>query len=177
MNNKLLLHVPTISELWYRQQILSDPETMNYNKGYDLDIDDYHKDTGCMDFPEDHWEKWFHWFVNGKPQRFYAYIIRKVDNAFIGEVNVHRGNQDNWYDMGIVIESKYRGKGYAVEALNLLLKEVFENMSVLTIKNTFESNRISAIKAHISSGFQVINEHNGMITLCITKEEFYAKKL
>ena len=47
--NRLELYVPTIEELDYRQKIMSDPETMSYNKGYDLDFDGYHKDTGCID--------------------------------------------------------------------------------------------------------------------------------
>ena len=37
--NRLELHVPTIEELDYRQRIMSDPKTMSYNKGYDLDLD------------------------------------------------------------------------------------------------------------------------------------------
>ncbi len=173
MINKLLLHIPSLVELWYRQQIMNDPDTMEYNKGYNLGYEGYHNITGCIDFPETQWESWYHWFVNGKPQRFYAYIVRREDNTFIGEVNAHPSSQGNWHDMGIVIESKYRGLRYATEALDLLLKEVFETMPVNTIHNNFEMNRIAALRTHLSSGFQIISEDNGIINLCITKERFF----
>jgi diamine N-acetyltransferase len=82
--NRLELYVPTIEELDYRQKIMSDPETMSYNKGYDLDFDGYHKDTGCIDFPESEWLDWYEYFVGCEPERFYAYIKRKEDGAFMG---------------------------------------------------------------------------------------------
>ena len=94
--NRLELHVPTIEELDYRQKIMSDPETMSYNKGYDLGFDGYHSDTGCINFPESEWQDWYEYFVGYEPERFYAYIKRKADGAFIGEVNVHqRGDEDS----------------------------------------------------------------------------------
>lgn len=34
----LYLHVPELDELWYRKKLLEDPETMSYNRGYDLDL-------------------------------------------------------------------------------------------------------------------------------------------
>ncbi len=47
----LTLHVPELSELGFRQRLLSDPETMSYNAGCDLGFPGYHNDTGCIDFP------------------------------------------------------------------------------------------------------------------------------
>lgn len=174
MQNQLHLHIPELSELWYRRQILSDASTMDYNKEYNLNFEGYHNDTGCIDFPEEQWEMWYNWFVCGNPERFYAYIVRNGDNAFIGEVNIHKSSKD-WYDMGIVIESKYRGNGYSTEALRLLLTEAFEKLSVLEVHNDFEKSRISAIKAHLSAGFVIESEKNEIVHLCITKEQYFAK--
>ena len=33
---KMKLHIPELSEYYFEQQISSDPETMNYNAGYDV---------------------------------------------------------------------------------------------------------------------------------------------
>ena len=169
--NRLELYVPTIEELEYRQKIMSDPETMSYNKGYDLDFDGYHKDTGCIDFPESEWLDWYEYFVGCEPERFYAYVRCKEDGVFIGEVNVHKGS-DVDYDMGILIESKYRGRGYSKEALDLLLKHSFEEMGAKAVHNVFEDERDAAMKVHLDCGFREVKRENGIIHLMITAEDY-----
>ena len=49
----LLLVEPTIEEYNYEQKLLSDPETMSYNAGYEVTYQGYHYDTGCIDFPKE----------------------------------------------------------------------------------------------------------------------------
>lgn len=172
MDKKLHLHIPECSELWYRQQILSDADTMDYNKGYHLDFEGYHNDTGCIDFPESQWESWYRWFVCGMPDRFYAYKVRNCDDVFIGEVNIHKSTENTWYDMGIVIENKYRGMGYGVEALNLLLAVAFRDLSASAVHNDFDIGRTAAINTHLSAGFRMLNQKEGIAHLCITKEQY-----
>lgn len=169
--DRLELYVPTIEELDYRQKIMSDPETMSYNKGYDLGFDGYHKDTGCIDFPESEWRAWYEYFVGCEPKRFYAYVRRKDDGAFIGEVNVHKSGDED-YDMGILIEAKYRGRGYSKEAMKLLLKHAFEEMKVKKIHNVFEDERDAAMKVHLDCGLRVISRENGIVHLMITSDEY-----
>lgn len=94
--------------------------------------------------------------------------MRNKDNAFIGEVNIHLNYENNWYDMGIIIEAKYRGKGYAVEAL----KQAFEVLDARAVHNNFESVRDAAIKTHLSAGFMKHKEEDGIVELTITKEQY-----
>ena len=172
MEEKVYLYIPKIEELIYRQKIMSQPDTMNYNKGYDISVKEYHKDSGCIDFPESRWSDWYLRMVNNKPNSFYAYIARKEDNAFIGEVNLHWNDNKKWYDMGIVIEAKYRGQGYSVEALNLLIKIAFDEYNGLAVHNDFEITRQAAIATHKKAGFTIVNEVNGIVDLLITKEHY-----
>lgn len=174
--NRLYLHVPAYEELWYRQCLLADPDTMAYNKGYELGFDGYDKETGCIRFPEEDWNDWYSYFVGQEPERFYAYIVRAEDDTFIGEVNVHRNRDNFWHDMGIVVEARYRGKGYSVEALQLLLKEAFERLGVQAVHNDFEDVREAAIKAHLHVGFHEVQRENGIVDLMITKEQYDARK-
>ena len=167
----LALRVPRLDELWYRERLLADPETMRYNRGYRLDFPGYHDDTGCIDFPRDQWERWHTWFCQGKPERYYAYVVR-ADGAFLGEVNLHRNVSGDWYDMGIVLEAVHRGCGYAAEALRLLLKEAFDRLGAKEVRNDFERDRVSALKAHLSAGFAIIGEENGIVRVRIAKKEF-----
>ncbi|GEM_PF-156179 len=176
MNEMLKLHIPEYKELWYRQKIMQDSDTMSYNKGYDIDFEGYDKETGCIAFPEQKWADWYDYFIDQEPERFYAYVVHERDGEFIGEVNVHKSKDDNWYEMGIVIEAKYRGRGYAVKALWLLLKHTFEDMNAEAVHNCFEDNRNSAVKTHLSAGFAEYRRESGIIELLITREQYFRQK-
>jgi len=170
MNENLTLHVPRLDELSYRQKLMADPETMRYNSGYDMDFPGYHRDTGCIDFPESDWADWHAYFVGQEPERFYAYVVREADGAFVGEVNVHRAPGEDTYDMGIVIEAKHRGRGYAVPALKLLLRHAFEEMGARAVRNDFEETRAAALRAHLACGFERVGCENGIVRVRITRD-------
>lgn len=172
MNESLHLHIPAYEELGYRQKLMADPDTMSYNKGYDMDLDGYDRQTGCMSFPEREWADWYAYFVGNEPKRFYAYVVRDSDGAFIGEVNVHQNPGAPYYDMGIVLEARYRGMGHAVPALRLLLRHAFEEMGATAIHNDFEETRVAAVKTHLAAGFTVYKRENGIVKLMITREQY-----
>lgn len=173
MENKVYFHVPKFEELTYRQKIMSQPDTMNYNKGYNVSYEGYHRETGCIDFPEDKWQNWYSNRVNKHPKYFYAYIKREEDNSFIGEVNLNLNSKYKCYDTGIVIEAKYRGQGYSLEALKKLMKVAFEAYDALEVHNDFETTRKSAIAIHKDVGFNIIDEINGIAKLVITRDEYF----
>lgn len=173
MKESICLHIPAYEELWYRKKLMQDPDTMSYNKGYDLDFAGYDKKTGCISFPEEEWADWYDWFVGQEPLRFYAYIVRESDGAFIGEVNVHKNSDASWYDMGIVLEAGYRGSGYAVAALRLLLRHVFESMGATSVHNSFEEERTAALLAHLSAGFTEYRRTDGLVELAISREKYF----
>ena len=170
---ELELYVPTIEELDYRQRIMADPETMSYNKGYDLDFEGYHRDTGCIDFPGSEWRDWYEFFVGHEHERFYAYVRRKEDGAFVGEVNLHKGSDED-YDMGILIEAKYRGLGYSREALSLLLRHAFDDLKAGAVHNDFEAEREAAMKVHLDCGFREVRRENGIVHLMVTSDDYEA---
>lgn len=170
--NRLRLHVPSIQELWYRRHIMGDPATMAYNRGYDLPFEGYDPQTGCLPFPDTEWADWYAYFIGQEPERYYAYIMRKSDGAFLGEVNLHKSAEHNWHEMGIVLEARYRGMGYSTEALSLLLKHAFNVMGADAVHNDFESSRLAALHAHLTAGFSVLQESNGVIELVLTREQY-----
>ena len=169
---RLRLRVPAPGELDYRRRLMADPATMAYNRGYDLDFEGYHRETGCIDFPEGDWADWYDGFVGREPERYCAYIARESDGAFIGEVNLHRSPEGGWHDMGIVLEARYRGMGYAEEALSLLLRHAFEAMGATAVRNEFEEVRQAALRTHLACGFREIRRADGVVTLEITREDY-----
>lgn len=174
----LELYIPKLEDLWFQQRMLSDPDTMSYNAGWDVSYAGYHRDTGCIDFPESEWEDWYSGWIGREPDRFYAYLRRSEDGAWIGDVNFHDTPDRNWWDMGIVIYAPYRGKGYAVPALKLMLDRAFRVCKISRIHNDFELARKeeSAWQAHFSAGFREVSRENGWLAVEVTREEYLAGK-
>lgn len=150
---KMKLHIPELSEYYFEQQILSDPETMNYNAGYDVSYYGYNYETGCIDFPKDRWESQYNKRKN--ENKFFAYI--QVDGDFVGTVNYHYVESEKRYECGIVIYSKYRGKGYSKQGLQLLCDEARKN-GVKELYDNFEESRTSAIKSFEKVGFEIVEK-------------------
>lgn len=172
MDERLMLHVPAYEELGYRRDLMADPATMAYNRGYDLSFAGYDRETGCVAFPKDQWRSWYADFVGREPQAYYAYVVRRRDGAFVGEVNVHNWNGGPWHDMGVLIEARYRGLGYGAEALELLLHHAFFDMGVAAVHNDFETDRDAAVKMHLACGFREYRRENGLVELLITREAY-----
>lgn len=170
----LELYIPRLDELWFSQKMLADPDTMAYNANWDVSYDGYHRDTGCIDFPESEWADWYAHWIGQEPKRFYAYIRRKADGAWIGNVNFHCTQDKDWWDMGIVLYAPYRGRGYGTAALKLLLRHAFRECGIRRIHNDFElaRNEQSAWQTHFSAGFREVSRENGWLTVEITQEEY-----
>lgn len=176
MEETLYLHIPAFEELWYRRKIMLDPGTMGYNKGYDLEFEGYDPATGCIDFPREAWADWYAFFIGQEPWRYYAYIVRESDGAFIGEVNVHKNEKSCGYEMGIVLEAKYRGMGYSARALRLLLRHAFEELGADLVRNSFEAERTQAVRAHLAAGFSEYRQEKGILELRISREQYFRQK-
>lgn len=166
-------HVPEVGELWYRKRLLSDPDTMSYNKGLDMGFEGYDRETGCIDFPEERWREWHRYWVQSVPWRFYAYVM--LGNEFIGEVNLRKFPEDDYedrYSMGIVIESIHRGNGYAAQAVGMLLDVAFCEIGAASVHNKFESYRQAAVRVHTVNGFSVDFDDGHIMRVSITAEKY-----
>ena len=56
---RLELYIPQLEDLWFYQKMMSDPETMSYNANWDVEYDGYHRDTGCVDYPDSVLARWY----------------------------------------------------------------------------------------------------------------------
>ena len=169
---QLELYIPALDELWFYREMMSDPKTMFYNANWDVDYDGYHKDTGCIDFPESEWAEWYEYWIGNEPERFYAYIKRISDGTWIGDINFHYTPEREWWDMGIVIYAPYRGKGYAVPALRLMIEHAFRDCGVTRLHNEFEIERRAALKSHLAAGFRDAGAEDGIQQLILTRDEY-----
>lgn len=152
------LHIPSVEELGFRQACMQDPNTMSYNTGYDVHFDGYHYDTGCIDFPQSKWQDWANEKLNN-PNLFYAYIVDKSINEFVGYVNFNKNPKTNKATMGIVIKSEFRGRGYMRPAIRKLIEKAKE-CGVEYLTDTVPENRERALKVFYDLGFEKTGEFN-----------------
>lgn len=103
----LTLYKPNLSDLWFKQKLLSDPETMSYNAAW----------GGTIDFPQARWQAWYDRWMNDEPDRFYRYLVNE-DGEFVGETAFH--TEDGKCLLDVIVFSPFRKKGYGREGLRLL---------------------------------------------------------
>ncbi len=165
MANDLLLYIPRIEDGWFYEKMMSDPETMSYNAPW-------YPPDGCIPNAELEWQRLQATWIGYAPDRFYAFLQRKADGAFVGDVNYHHTPEQDWWDMGIVIYAPERGKGYGTQGLHLLLEQAFQVDKIARLHNEFETTRDAAYHIHKAAGFREVGAADGIIHLELTREEY-----
>ena len=135
----LTLFKPEYRDLWFRQLMLSDPETMAYNHAW----------GGTISFPEERWQEWYDfWIREPEGKRFYRYLKDEA-GAFVGEIAYHFDSGMNGFIADVVVLASHRGKGYGSEALELLCNEARKNrVSVLYDDIAIDNPAITLFKKH-----------------------------
>lgn len=147
------MYLPQYEDMWFRKQLLEDPETMSYNNAW----------GGIIEFPKSKWRLWYNkWIKNPQKERFYRYLIDENDN-FIGEIAYHLEKSDNIYLANIIIYSNYRGRGYGREGLDLLCRQAKNNELRYLYDNIALDN--PAIKLFLDYGFVEEYRTNEIIML------------
>ena len=149
------LYVPQLKDYYYQEKIQSDALTMSYNAGYDVSYYGYHYDTGCIDFPNSRWNEVYEKRIN--ENRYFAYIKDNGINEYIGYVYYNYNNEENRYECGILIEHKYRSKGYSKPSLMLLIEEARKN-GIKELYDNFEIDRDNSLKLFLDVGFKIVEE-------------------
>lgn len=152
------LYVPKVEDLWFREESMSDPKTMEYNAGYDVSYAGYHYDTGCIDFPKEIHQTW-HDEKMKNPNFYFAYILDVDTNNFVGYLNFNKFNE-NTATMGIVMNSKFKGQGYMRPAMIQLFEEA-KKRGVEKLTDTVPKVRETALKVFFDLGFVKVSEYVG----------------
>ena len=117
MTGAVTLYRPEYRDLWFRQSMLADPETMAYNLAW----------GGVIPFPEEAWKSWYScWLECGDGSRFYRYVVDEADR-FAGETAYHFDPGRGIYLAHVLIYAPFRGRGLGSQALELLCCAATEN--------------------------------------------------
>ena len=168
MNETLELYVPKPEDGWFYEKMLSDPATMAFNAPW-------FPPDGCIPHPEEEWKRLCGDWIGAEPMRFYAYLHRRSDGGFVGDVCFHYTPECDWWDMGVVILASERGKGYGKQGLRLLAAYAFSH-GVARLHNQFETTRDAAYRMHRAVGFRETGCSDGIVELILTEEDFKKRR-
>lgn len=94
----------------------------------------------------------------GDENRVFA-ILRRTDNRYIGQIGLH-SIKDGVASVGIVIEKKFWGCGYAIEANHLLFEKARE-MGLQSLTAEVQSGNRSSIRCCQLLGFTLEGTKDG----------------
>ena len=149
------LYIPSLDDLWFRQKMMADPETMSYNHAW----------GGTISFPKDEWEDWYdYWIINHENKRYYRFL--RNYSGFIGEIAYHYDSERDIYVADVIVYAPYRGKGYGSIGLNLLCSAAKKNgVKVLYDDIAIDNPAITMFQKH---GF--IEDYRTDIIIMLKKE-------
>ncbi len=124
----MIFYKPHLEDLWFRQAMMADPETMSYNNAW----------GGTIPFPRENWEEWYDYWVINPKDRFYRYITTGESRSFVGEAAYHYDNDLNIYLADIIISARSRRHGYGKAGLEMLcevaqkekIPELYDNIAI-----------------------------------------------
>ena len=113
MENKISavsFYKPRIEDLWFRQAMLADPDTMSYNAAW----------GGTIPFPREDWQDWYDAWTGDPGVRFYRYIATGTSRSFVGEAAWHYDDDLGLYLADVIISARCRRQGFGTAGLQLL---------------------------------------------------------
>lgn len=85
----------------------------------------------------------------------FHWIIENTDSVPVGSISTHNCNpRDGTFSYGIDIASEHQRKGYAAEAIRLVLKYYFEELRYQKVTVPVHSDNEPSIQLHQTLGFQ-----------------------
>ena len=119
---------PQLEELWFRESLMADPETMSYNDAW----------GGTIPFPREKWAGWYESWVKNPRKCFYRYITSGKSRSFVGEAAYHYDDDLQLYLADVIISARCRRQGYGKAGLELLcdaarnagITELYDNIAI-----------------------------------------------
>ena len=146
------MHRPSLEELSFRQYLLSDPDTMAYNRAW----------GGTIDFPRERWEDWYRrWLEDSSGVHFYRYLYAPQLNAFVGETAYHLDEELGGYICDVIVSAQYRGRGYGTYGLSLLCQAAKANGVPRLLDNIAVNN--PSVSLFLKAGFREIDRNETYI--------------
>lgn len=107
-----------LEDLWFRESMMADIETMSYNDAW----------GGTIPFPKEDWEEWYTlWVRNSGQERYYRYLKDDANKVFVGEISYHFDKLRNIYICDVIIKAEFRKQGFGTQGIQLLCEAAKAN--------------------------------------------------
>ena len=123
----------------------SDAEINKYQGWIPDDIED------VIDFIKNKVAKTF-----DEPETWFQFvIIDKEKNKLVGDLGVHFIDNDNTQaELGCTLDKQYHGKGFALEAMKVVIDNLFHKLNKHRIHASVDPRNISSVKLMENLGFR-----------------------
>ncbi len=139
----LTLVRPAFDDLWFREKLMADEETMSYNARW----------GGTIPFPKAEWESWYEaWVRNPGVNRYYRYLVNP-ENEYVGEIAYHYDNARDIYICDVIVLAQYRNRGYGTDALRQLCAAAKKN-GIPVIHDDIAADN-PAYQLFLKNGFEI----------------------
>ena len=109
---------PELEDLWFRESMMADIETMSYNDAW----------GGTIPCPKEDWEEWYTlWVRNSGQERYYRYLKDDANKVFVGEISYHFDKLRNIYICDVIIKAEFRKQGFGTQGVQLLCEAAKAN--------------------------------------------------
>ena len=122
------------------------------------------KDLEVTQYLESRFERWtikklrdYVRKIKNSPDYLFLAIISKYNNKHVGNIKIGPINRIHKFsDIGIIIgEKRFWGKGFATEAIKLVVEFCFAKLKLHKVTAGVYSNNIGSIKAFKKAGFSI----------------------
>ena len=146
------LYKPTPDDLWFREALLADPQTMSYNAAWD----------GTIPFPEEDWLPWYReWLESPEDQRFYRYLYDPGLRAFVGEIAWHYDSEREMHICDVIIRAECRNRGFGSAGIRLLC-EAAEARGITALYDDIAAGNPSW-KLFLKNGFEIVSQDEEIV--------------
>lgn len=135
---------PELEDLWFRESMMADIETMSYNDAW----------GGTIPFPKEDWEEWYTlWVRNSGQERYYRYLKDDANKVFVGEISYHFDKLRNIYICDVIIKAEFRKQGFGTQGIQLLCEAAKANGVEALYDNIAADN--SSAQLFFKNGFSI----------------------
>ncbi|MEG0240281.1 GNAT family N-acetyltransferase [Anaerorhabdus sp.] len=146
------IYKPNLDDLWFRENLMADEDTMSYNKAW----------GGTIAFPKDKWQNWHQTWIEGSPfHNYYRYLYDTDSKNFVGEIAYHYDKKRKIHICNVIILAKYRNKGFGAKGIQLLCTMAKQN-GVLTLYDDIAADNQS-YKLFLKNGFTIDYQNNEVV--------------
>ena len=151
------LYKPKLDDLWFREKLLADENTMSYNKAW----------GGVISFPQDNWHQWYQtWLCDSELNHYYRYLYDTENDSYVGEIAYHYDKKRKIYICDVIVLAENRCKGIGAKGIQLLCRVAKEN-GIRALYDDIAADNPS-YKLFLKEGFIIDYQNNDVVMVVKT---------